>query len=136
MIADNKLEGKRKMITATELIEAGFAQDESEQISGLVNGTISPSIYESVRKWIGQCFNEPEHSEQIMVAINEIMGGFGVEPIRGDYVDSFYQDIQAEYINMGDTYDITILRDSQTGDYEITSFGDWVEQFGEERGIV
>jgi hypothetical protein len=34
----------------------------------------------------------------------------------------------AEYSNTGDTYALTILRDLSTGEFQITSYGDFVER--------
>lgn len=55
--------------------------------------------------------------------------GHGVEAIRGDYhVDNYYYDIVALYVNMGDTYNGTILYETDTGRFLVTTMGDWVEQ--------
>ena len=55
---------------------------------------------------------------------NQLIGGHGVEAINGDdaYVDSYYHDIVALYVNMGDTYNLTLL-----GKFYVTTWGDWVE---------
>jgi hypothetical protein len=63
------------------------------------------------------------------------MGGSGVEAIRGDWVNSYYLTTQALYVNMGDTYDLTLLKDNMTGNIILTSWGDWVERHSKKRGI-
>ena len=71
--------------------------------------------------------------EEAMEAINEALGGCGVEVLRADNEwDSYYGDIVAEYVNMGDTYDVTILYDINECKYEVTSWGDWVEMMENE----
>jgi len=59
---------------------------------------------------------------------NEILGGYGVEPIRGIWHNSFYGDIVALYANMGDTYDNTILYNTVDGEWFVGSWGDFVEK--------
>jgi len=86
-----------------------------------------PRDYTTVQRWLAQCYNEPSRLELIMEAINELLDTYGVEAIRGRYVDGYYQDIQAVYCNTGDTYDMTILLDHETERFHVTSFGDWVE---------
>lgn len=46
---------------------------------------------------------------------------FGVIVIKSDYYE-------LAYINMGDTYDTTIVRDNASGEYQLAGWGDVVEQ--------
>lgn len=70
-----------------------------------------------------------EEVDKAMDLFNEEVEGFGVEGIRGDYwVDSFYGDIVALYVNMGDTYNGTLLYETETGRFMLTTWGDWVEK--------
>ena len=69
------------------------------------------------------------HAEDAMRVINGILEGHGVEAIRGDYyVDRYHYDIVASYVNMGDTYNATIVYETETGRFIVTSYGDWVER--------
>ena len=113
-----------------------FPLEQARKLRALMDGSADPLDYPGVKAWVGQCFNRPRDCELVMAAINEELGGFGVEVIRGRFVDSFYQDIQAEYANLGDTYDITILRDNETGRFHLTTFGDWVERYEKQRELV
>ncbi len=62
---------------------------------------------------------------------NLLMNGHGVEAIRqeGAYVDNYHGDIIATYVNTGDAYSLTLLLDSETGAFHLTSYGDWLEQW-------
>jgi len=75
------------------------------------------------------CFNIPKRSDCIMLMFNELLEGFGVEglPIEGEHIDSYYYNIVADYVNMGDTYDTTVLKDNATGKFIVTSWGDFIE---------
>ena len=113
-----------------------FSPDHSEQIRGLIKRKIDPENYESVQRWLKQCYNRPSEDSLVMCAIDEILGGFGVEAIRGRYIDAYHYDIQACYVNQGDTYDTTILLDHEQDRYIVTSYGDWIERNGRKREIV
>jgi hypothetical protein len=59
---------------------------------------------------------------------NDEIDAHGVEAIRGDYhAGRYYYDIVALYVNTGDTYNPTLLYETDTGRFLLTSWGDWVE---------
>ncbi len=62
------------------------------------------------------------------------LGGHGVEAIRvvGAHAGNYYGDIIATYVNMGDTYDLTLVHDSENNSFHLTSYGDWVQAYEEE----
>ena len=65
-----------------------------------------------------------------MCAINDIINGYGIESINVDpkiYESYYYGNSIAEYINMGDTYTMTIIRDHRNGKIFIQSWGDFYE---------
>ena len=72
---------------------------------------------------------------KLLELFNEAVGGDGIEVIRGHYWDSWYGDNVLEYVNLGDTYSITLLYDPKKRKFEIGSWGEWVENFGDERGV-
>lgn len=79
--------------------------------------------YKSVQEWCKGCYHEPKFHERLMCAINEILGGHGVEAM-------FRQGMthpDMEYINMGDTYTTTLIFDYTSNTFKIQSMGDWVE---------
>ncbi len=69
--------------------------------------------------------------EEVMDRANEILEGHGVEAMRseGAYVDAYHGDIIATYVNMGDTYNGTIVHDSADNSFHLTTYGDWLEQW-------
>jgi len=67
--------------------------------------------------------------DRVLEAANTMLNGHGIEPINGDYhVSNFYMDIVALYVNMGDTYIPTLLYETDTQKFLVTSWGDWVER--------
>jgi hypothetical protein len=86
-------------------------------------------VFPSTASWARACYNQPCEQDLILHALNEVIGGYGVEVIeksdshgcgrRCDYVD---------YINTGDTYSATVLHDD--GKFWIGTFGDYVEANG------
>lgn len=94
--------------------------------------------FESVQRWVRQCYNEPSLVERQMCALNEVLDGHGVEALRvgngeemqGDpYIPNrhFWQDVRFEYVNMGDTYTPTIGYDVAKERFVVSSWGDWYE---------
>ncbi len=83
------------------------------------------TLYSSMQSALGR------HTfEEVMQAANRLMEGHGVEAIRieGAHVDNFYGDVVATYVNMGDTYNLTIVHDSASNSFHLTTYGDWLEQ--------
>ncbi len=58
---------------------------------------------------------------------NGVMDGFGVETITGPYVDSYYRNINAIYVNVGDPHETTILFDTMRHKFYAVAWGTWVE---------
>jgi len=106
--------------------------EQAKEIKGLINYDINPDKYASVQEWFSQCYNVPSLDERVQEALNEIMEGYGTEPItdENDYVDSFYFDIVFIYINKGDTYKGTIFFDTKREKYFLSCFGDVIERAG------
>ena len=65
--------------------------------------------------------------DAILDIANVLLGGSGVEAIQGEWVDRYFQDIQLLYVNMGGTYDTTLLFDTVNGKFIAGSWGDFVE---------
>ena len=60
--------------------------------------------------------------------INTLIGGYGVESIPGEWVDRYYQSTNLLYVNMGDTYEPTVIYDTVKKKWYIgVSWGDIVE---------
>lgn len=132
------------MITKESLIEAfeGLDEETAGLIVALIDGstkvdTEGDERFPQTSAWIRQCYNMPDDTELVMSAINELTGGFGVEALRHPNDES---KLIAEYVNQGDTYAATILRDMESGEYILTSYGDWLEGWeqeeNEENGTV
>ncbi len=67
--------------------------------------------------------------DDVLDLANKLTQAHGVEAIRGDYhVDNYYFDVVALYVNMGDTYAPTLLYNTDTDTWILTSWGDWVER--------
>lgn len=72
--------------------------------------------------------------EEALEEVNKLIGGHGVEAIRDQNAyDNYYGDVIATYVNMGDTYDATLLYDVRNNEFHITSWGDWYEQYEQQR---
>lgn len=75
-----------------------------------------------------------------MNRINKLLGGCGVEALRGEWSNGYWGDVVATYINFGDSYDTTIIclcTGASRWDcrFFISCYGDFVERYGERFGI-
>lgn len=106
-------------------------------VHGLIGGTLDPEGFESVERWVRQCYHRPSQNELIMRALNEVLDGHGVEAIRVDaaWVDAYHHDVVGTFVNMGDAYAGTIVLDSETGEFIPTTWGDFVETWEREHPI-
>lgn len=124
------------MLPSAQTLDRAFP-GHGRAVRALLDGTRDPFSYPAVEAWRRQCYNDPNprRCDTIMQAVNVEVAGYGDEAIRGRYVDRYYQDIQACYINLGDAYTLTLLHDHETDRYIVTSWGDWVERNGRKREI-
>lgn len=78
--------------------------------------------------------NSSKKREAVLEHVNKLIGGHGTEVIRDENAwDGYYGDAVAEYVNMGDTYDVTLLYDTRDYEFHLTSWGDWYEAYEQER---
>lgn len=103
-------------------------RETAKRIRGVVKGTINPeneTLFPKTDRWIRQCYHRPDDVSLQLLALNELIEGFGVEAI-GTSPD-FTSPPPFEYINTGDTYNATIIRDNRKGRFFISTWGDVVE---------
>jgi hypothetical protein len=95
------------MISIKELIEKlNTSEQKALEIMGLITKMKSYRSYKSVQEILIKPKYEPDDRNAtyfILLAINQIIEGYGVETIEGKQWDNFYGNIIAEYINMDDT---------------------------------
>lgn len=110
-----KLPGRKTLETAFP--------GKGKELRQLLQGDSRTYSYKSVRELCRVCHNYPKYPMRLMEALNEILEGYGVEaliPIDDDHPSY-------EYVNMGDTYNATILLRND-GMVIVGSWGDIVER--------
>lgn len=123
-----KAPSKKKLVEAFGHIGIGPLQ--ASLIRDMIRGSLSTKkileveAFSKTREWVESCYNMPSRSEIVMSAINDLLSGYGVEPLWGD--DVYWPKYQ--YVNLGDTYDTTIVHNLENDTYRITSWGDVVER--------
>jgi hypothetical protein len=120
------------MIPSIKTIQAAFPRIDRAKavaIRGLMDGSVSPDDYPSVREWVAKCFTPPRAHERALLALNEVLDACGTESLSLGTApwDRYYCDIVADYVNMGDTYVATITRD-RAGVWRVESWGDALER--------
>lgn len=73
-------------------------------------------------------------------AIDELLGTYGTEAIRGEWQNGYWCDIVACYCNAGDIYQTTVIHVrgsgwNPAGRFIVTSWGDWIERNSAKYGI-
>lgn len=67
--------------------------------------------------------------DKVLELANRLLEAHGVEAIEGeDYIDRYYGNIVALYVNMGDTYVGTILFNTITERFTLEGWDDFVER--------
>lgn len=101
-------------------LEAAFP-GKGAALRALLKKEVKTKSYKSVQDLIAQYHHNPSYTHRLMTALDEIIEGYGVETLRkGD-------EVIAEYVNLGDTYAVTIIRKIDTGSIIISSWGDFAE---------
>ena len=103
-------------------------------VSRLVHGKAHPCEVSTVcDRWVSRCILYPDIHEQILCAINQLIGGYGIEALWEDDEKRWSCDRpDSLYVNTGDTYTATVLWDRERG-YQLTTIGDWMEERERER---
>lgn len=86
-----------------------------------------PTHFPATDKWARSCYNPLPATDAKLSALNELLGLFGVECIRGEVWSSYYYDNVAEYLNTGESYTATLILDHRRGKWILSSWGDFVE---------
>lgn len=83
-----------------------------------------------------RCHNSRERRlEAIMDAADRLLNGHGNEALTcPGYHGGFYHDIHASYVNMGDTYALTLVLDHESEKFLVTSWGDYLEREEAKKG--
>jgi hypothetical protein len=78
---------------------------------------------------------DPDAADAALETADAMLDGMGVEPLTPEnaYVDRYYNNIVALYVNMGDTYAPTILYDTEYEQFMVTSWGDFLEGWEKEQ---
>ena len=114
-------------LPSLDRLRAAFGRDKGLEVRKLLDGRKDPMDYDAVSDWVNRCYTRHSDDELVFRALNSVLGTFGVEAIEGRWVDRYHMEIQAVYLNTGDTYATTLLLDHETGNVHLTSWGDWVE---------
>lgn len=101
-------------------LEAAFPGCGS-RIRALLKKQVKPSAYQSVRDLDQWSYNPQRCTVRLMTALNEVIGGYGVECLERNGEPVAY------YVNQGDTYAVTLIRKLDTGSILVTSWGDFAE---------
>jgi hypothetical protein len=101
--------------------------DAAQRSAAILNGKLDPESIEDVAKWSRSCYTQPRKSELKMAALDSLLDCHGVESLRSEDGE-----LLAKYLNTGDAYTETVLRVEETGEYLLTTYGDFLEEWERE----
>ena len=96
---------------------------KAKELRELLEGKRKTRDYASVQTLEKQCYHPPDYNYRLLIACNEILGGFGIEVIAQPGEMPIF-----EYINLGDTYTTTLMRNILTGRIFVSDMGTIVER--------
>lgn len=113
-------------------IERPIAKQLREVMRGDLNENELCERYTDCADLDRQCYTSPGYHYLEETAINQLIEGHGAESIgaelsRWDSVQKLACVPSHTYINMGDTYIATLIRNNATGRWTVSSWGDLVE---------
>lgn len=111
-------------LPSIKTLDAAFP-GKGKEIRMLLEQKTKTTDYESVRDWEARCYHRPKYTERLMLALNEIIEGFGVEAIWGPESEIWPE---AAYVNMGDCYNATLMYDYRDQRVRVTTVGYFVER--------
>lgn len=111
----------------------GIDHKQSLLLRKLLEGKVKPQeVSKDCDKWVNTCYTFPSWHERVLEAANEIIGGHGIETL--DLDDDRYTDGNTafcprySYVNLGDPYLTTLLRDHKNSRFIVASYGEIVEK--------
>jgi len=63
-----------------------------------------------------------------MEALNELGEFYGVEVVRGEFRNGYYGDVEAAFLNAGDSYTPTVIRDTRRDLWQVMDLETWIER--------
>lgn len=98
-------------------------------------GHDAPRESARIARMIAGVRGDADRADKVLEEVDRLVGGHGIEAIRDEEVhDNYYGDVVALYVNMGDTYDTTLVYDTDTQEFQVTSWGDWYEAYEQDQG--
>lgn len=84
-----------------------------------------------LKKSLNKAREKFDNPDDVLEYVSDQCGGYGVEAVSAEnaWVSHYYQNIIALYVNFGDTYDTTVVYDTEWGEYNVMSWGDWYENW-------
>jgi hypothetical protein len=92
-----------------------ITKQQESNIKLIIFDQLDPKEFSSVKFWIGQCFHIPSLNEQKMCAINQILYGFGIESVEGEWQNGYWCNILFTYVSMGFSDVPTIIHHRDKG---------------------
>ena len=92
-----------------------LTKQQELNIKLILSNQLDPKEFSSVKFWNDQCYNLPSLNEQKMCAFNQILFGFGIESVEGEWQNGYWCNILFTYVSMGFSDVPTIIHHRDKG---------------------
>jgi len=92
-----------------------LTKQQESTIKLILSNQLDPKEFSSVQFWNSQCYNLPTLNEQKMCAFNQVLFGFGVESVEGEWQNGYWCNILLTYVSMGFSELPTIIHHRDKG---------------------
>ncbi len=99
--------------------------DTARRILDMIEGELDPcEVSPAADQWSRSCYTFPPREEEVMYAVNELLGGYGIE----GWADESDPRSGVSYVNTGDTYALTLAL--VRGRFMVTSYEQLATRYG------
>lgn len=115
------------MLPSVKTLEKAFPGKGKQLRAALEANRATLAQYPAGAARIAECYHPPKTSDVRLHVLDAVAETHGVEYIAHKD-DTSSENLGIEYLNTGETYNLTIVRFCETGNYRVASWGDIVER--------
>ena len=107
--------------------DLGLTTQQAKLVRALIRKEVKTwdeTLFPATSAWLKTCYHRPSYPDRLLSALNEVIGGHGVETIEGRE----FNQPSALYVNTGDAYSPTLLYCYKSNTVRLTTWGDYAER--------
>lgn len=108
----------------------GCSDDDAKLALQIVNGLVDDDLsqFPKTKQWVSSCYQKPNDAEIQLSCLDELLNTYGSETLfTNEWIDAYHGYARALYLNVGDAYVKTIIRDNKRERWFLGSYGDFID---------